>query len=120
MILDPNSDDVIDPPIIKHSIYVDATNGNDENDGKSEDSALKTLKAAGKMAISQTEILVKNGEYTNSNFGNGKKDNGLVMHISDITDIRIANFPGHSPILKFDGSGGISMNNVTWLIPQIS
>ena len=70
------------------------------------------------MAISQTEILVKNGEYTNSNFGNGKKDNGLVMHISDITDIRIANFPGHSPILRFDGSGGISMNNVTWKKPR--
>ena len=113
MILDPNSDDVIDSPILKHSIYVDAINGNDENDGNSEDTALKTLKAAGKMAVSQTEILVKNGEYTNSDFGNGKKDNGLVMHMSDITDIRIANFPGHSPILRFDGSGGISMNNVT-------
>ena len=37
------------------------------------------------------------------------------MHLlctQDKTDILVSNFPGHSPIIRFDGSGGIVMLNV--------
>ena len=45
--------------------------------------ALKTLKKASKLAKSKTQILVKDGEYTNTNFGNGI-DNGIVFNMKDI------------------------------------
>lgn len=72
---------------------------------------MKTLKKASNLAKSKTEILVKNGEYTNSNFGNGI-DNGIVFNMKDMTDILITNYPGHTPVIRFDGSGGISMSEV--------
>jgi len=52
-----------------------------------------------------------NGEYNNNNYGGGP-NNGAVMTIKDKTDILVSNFPGHSPIIRFDGSGGIVMLNV--------
>ena len=36
--------EVIDPPSTDITIYVDAQNGDDNNDGLSEEAALKTLK----------------------------------------------------------------------------
>ena len=36
--------EVIDPPATDITIYVDAQNGDDNNDGLSEEAALKTLK----------------------------------------------------------------------------
>ncbi len=34
------------------------------------------------------------------------------MIIRDLTDILVASYPGHSPVIRFDGVGGISMSNV--------
>ena len=52
-----------------------------------------------------------NGEYNNNNFGGGV-NNGAIMTIKDKTDILLTNYPGHSPVLRFDGSGGVVMLNV--------
>ena len=54
---------------------------------------------------------MKNGDYTNTNYGNGK-DNGIACSIQEKTDILIINYPGHTPIIRFDGTGGISMSKV--------
>ena len=34
------------------------------------------------------------------------------MVIRDLTDILVTSYPDHSPVLRFDGVGGISMSNV--------
>ena len=102
----------INSPQVENTLYVDAENGDDLNDGSTEGKALKTLKKASKLVNSKSEIIVKNGEYTNSNYGTGKKDNGIVLNIMDKSDILITNYPGHTPIIRFDGTGGISMSEV--------
>ena len=73
------------------------------------------MKKASQLVISKSEIIVKNGDYTNPNYGNGNKDNGIVFNIKDKTDILIRNYPGHIPVIRFDGSGGISMKGVNTL-----
>ena len=55
-------------------------------------------------------VLVKNGTYRNPTFGNGGKNNGAALSVQNKHDVLITNFPGHSPIIQFDGSGGISMS----------
>ena len=66
-----------------------------------------------KIIQNQTEIIVKNGTYTNYNFGNGNKNNPAVFSINNLNDILITNYPGHNPVIQFDGSGGIIMNKVS-------
>ena len=36
----------------------------------------------------------------------------MVLSLKDLTDVSIQNFPGHSPVIEFDGAGGISMSGV--------
>ena len=67
------------------------------------------------LAASKTKIVVKKGTYTNNNYGSGDS-NGAVMNIKSKTDILITNKQGHSPLVKFDGSGGIVMSNVKIII----
>ena len=55
---------------------------------------------------------MKNGDYTNTNYGNGK-DNGIACSIQEKTDILMINYPGHTPIIRFDGTGDISMSEVS-------
>ena len=40
------------------------------------------------------------------------KNNPTVFNTRDKKDILITNFPEHSPIIRFDGAGGLSMNRV--------
>ena len=98
-------------PQTETTIYVDAAAGDDANKGLTEETAVKTLRRAMNLAGSKTKIVVKNGTYTNNNYGSGDS-NGAVMNIKSKTDILITNKPGHSPLVKFDGSGGIVMSNV--------
>ena len=107
-----SSKGVIDPPVIQNTIYVDGQNGRDWKDGSTEATALKTLQKAMKTAKSQTQIIVMDGEYKNYNYGNGI-NNPTVFTMSDKTDILLTNYPGHKPVIKFDGAGGISMNKVS-------
>ena len=104
--------DIVSSPLTENTIYVDGVNGADTNDGLSVTSGLKTLRKAINVATSKTRIFVMDGEYNNNNFGGGV-NNGAIMTIKDKTDILLANYPGHSPVLRFDGSGGVVMLNVS-------
>ena len=67
-------------------------------------------------------VLVKNGTYRNPTFGNGGKNNGAALSIQNKHDVLLANFPGHSPLIEFDGSGGISMSGkdgAVWLLASL-
>ena len=102
---------IVSPPLTENTIYVDGVSGSDSNDGLSESSGLKTLRKAINVATNKTKIFVMEGEYNNNNFGGGV-NNGAIMTIKDKTDILLTNYPGHSPVLRFDGSGGVVMLNV--------
>ena len=53
----------INSPKFETTLYVDAKNGLDANDGLSEATALKTLKGTKEHLQSGTQILVKDGTY---------------------------------------------------------
>ena len=53
----------INSPKFETTLYVDAKNGLDTNDGLSEATALKTLKGTKDHLHSGTQILVKDGTY---------------------------------------------------------
>ena len=94
-------------------IYVDSVNGNNNNDGFSENSALKTLAQACSNLQDNSLVYVKNGTYRNWKWGvEGELMNPAVCQIKNVKDIEITAFPGHKPKIEFDGSGGISMTNV--------
>ena len=82
----------------------------DKSHVKSDNSRKPTQKMR-TLVKSKSEIILKNGDYTNANYGNGK-DNGIACRIQEKTDILIINYPGHTPIIRFDGTGGISMSEV--------
>ena len=47
------------------------------------------------------------------NYHSGSTGNGAVLSLIDLTDIVVRPAPGHKPKIAFDGSGGISIKNVT-------
>ena len=49
----------------------------------------------------------------NEGFGSGAKDNPIAFHTQNYTDILLTNFPGHSPVIEFDGAGAISMTEMS-------
>ncbi|GMI14148.1 hypothetical protein TrLO_g5412 [Triparma laevis f. longispina] len=101
-----------EPPNTIRTYYVDSENGNNSNDGLTIDTAWQTLKKAATNIQSQTEIVVMNGIYQNLNYGDGTIDNYAVFSIQDVDDIMLRAYPGHTPKVQFDGSGGISLKNV--------
>ena len=36
-----------------------------------------------------------------------------MFHIQSYTDILLTNYPGHSPVIEFDGAGAISMTEMS-------
>ena len=75
---DFNANDVIAPPEIELTVYVDGLNGSDDNDGASEQTAFRSLKYTIQNTGNKTKIYVMNGEYNNDDFGNGV-NNGAIM-----------------------------------------
>ena len=73
-------DEVLSPPVIQHTVYVDGVHGDDDQDGHSQSAAFKTLKHAMKSVSPKTRIYVMSGEYTNVGYGEGL-DNGALMTI---------------------------------------
>lgn len=93
--------------------YIDSSAGNDDNSGKSEDSAWKTLGKASSVTYKAGDrILLKSGEIFDGQFiamGNGTKDNPIVLgaygdkalgkplvrsNTDDITLVTISNVSG--------------------------
>ena len=81
-------EEVLSPPVIQHTVYVDGLHGDDEQDGHSQAAAFKTLKHAMKTVSPKTRIYVMSGEYRNDDFGQGL-DNGALMHIKEISSFII-------------------------------
>ena len=102
-----------DPPV--STVYVDVSTGNNNNNGLTEETALKTLGKAcsGTFLQDNLIILVKNGTYRNWKFGlEGELNNPAVCSINSKSDVKLTNFPGHVPRIEFDGSGGITLSGV--------
>ena len=75
-------EEVLSPPVIQHTVYVDGVHGDDDHDGHSQTAAFKTLKHAMQTVSPKTRIYVMSGEYRNDDFGQGL-DNGALMHIKE-------------------------------------
>ena len=73
-------EEVLSPPVIQHTVYVDGVHGDDAQDGQSQAAAFRTLKHAIQSVSPKTRIYVMSGEYRNDDFGQGV-DNGALMHI---------------------------------------
>ena len=52
----------------------------------------------------------------NDDFGSVSLEKPPVMHIMK-TDIKVTNYPGHSPVINFDGEAGI---NLSWGVSKIN
>ena len=53
--------------------------------------------------------------FRNAHYGESE-DNQAVMPIRDLSDLLVTNYPGHSPVIRFDGVAGIQMNNVGFVL----
>ena len=99
--------------------YVSDSIGFNSNNGQSESSPFKTIQKAVEVWNTGDIILVMNGIYRNNGFGNGSKDNGPIVQLSKEGTLNgpmvIRNYPGHSPKLEFDGSGGFVVNTGKYL-----
>ena len=113
-------------PFENNIFYVDANNGNDNNDGLTEASAVKNIRQVFSIMgddtpnYVNTQILVKDGEYNNWRYGQGAPDKGAksnpaAVSIEDVHHLTLSNFPGHSPVIKFDGKGGISIKTSSFI-----
>ena len=100
---------VIETPKTVSYFYVDAENGNDSWPG-TENKPFKTILMS--KIESKSHVFIKNGTYQNKNFGKGN-NNGAVVSVQNKTDISFTPYPGHNPVIEFDGSAGFNLNNVT-------
>ena len=99
--------------------YVD-DDGSNDNDGSIEN-PFKTLKKAlsNNACIPGDIIYVKDGVYSNDNFGSGNKSNSAVLNINSSYNgtvnlpVIIRNYPGEKPKINFDGSGGFIIGSAT-------
>ena len=110
------------PPLPPHAplgeyaraLYVDPY-GSDGADGASLATPLATLRRAAELATPSTAIFVASGTYRNAGYGSGNLGNGAALSLADLDHVLVASLPGHAPRIQFDGSGGISVRNVSRL-----
>ena len=108
--------------------YVSNETGSDGNDGL-ETSPFQTIN----RAISEVEaggtVYVMEGTYRNQNYGTVDVSNYINMnnpHVVTINKsgtagayITLKNYPGHTPIIQFDGKGGIQIaNDMNYIIVE--
>jgi len=91
--------------------YVNASKGNDSNNGLSSSSPFKTIQAAANLTNPGDTVLIMNGVYINSD------PNGQVFYItrsgSPNAWITYKAAPGNNPVLKSNGWNGIRLYNNT-------
>ena len=103
-----------------------ANNGSDSNNG-SETTPFQTINRAISFVNPGGTIFVMNGTYQNNGYGtvdtatNTNMNNNHVVTInksgSEGAYITLKNYPGHSPLIQFDGRGGIVIsNNMNYII----
>jgi hypothetical protein len=112
--------------VFSQNYYVSANNGSDSNNG-SETTPFKTINRAVSFVNPGGTIFVMNGTYQNNGYGtvdtatNTNMNNNHVVTInksgSEGAYITLKNYPGHSPLIQFDGRGGIVIsNNMNYII----
>src|SRR5262245_52239576 len=89
------------------SVYYVNPAGNDSNTGRSESRAFRTIQRASNVSIPGDTILVMNGTYTND---------CADCYVVEITRSGTATnwitykaYPGHNPVLKFNGWAGFKV-----------
>ena len=89
--------------------YVDDI-GNNSNSGNDINSPYLTINKAISSWTSGDLIYVRGGIYQNSDYNSGNLTNGSVVYINKAGSLNgplvIRNYPGETPIVQFDGSGG--------------
>ena len=80
--------------LVEHGTYVSQTG------------ATFKIQEAAKQMQSGTRLLVMNGNYTSQR-------SAFVFWIFNKHNIQLANYPDHHPIIRFDGSGGLYMREVS-------
>jgi hypothetical protein len=112
--------------VFSQNYYVSANNGSDSNNG-SETTPFQTINRAISFVNPGGTIFVMNGNYQNNGYGtvdtatNTNMNNNHVVTInksgSEGAYITLKNYPGHSPLIQFDGRGGIVIsNNMNYII----
>ena len=112
--------------VFSQNYYVSANNGSDSNNG-SETTPFQTINRAISFVNPGDTIFVMNGTYQNNGYGtvdtatNTNMNNNHVVTInksgSEGAYITLKNYPGHSPLIQFDGRGGIVIsNNMNYII----
>ena len=112
--------------VFSQNYYVSANNGSDSNNG-SETTPFQTINRAISYVNPGGTIFVMNGTYQNNGYGtvdtatNTNMNNNHVVTInksgSEGAYITLKNYPGHSPLIQFDGRGGIVIsNNMNYII----
>tara|TARA_B100001059_G_scaffold196522_1_gene201541 strand:- start:6607 stop:8901 length:2295 start_codon:yes stop_codon:yes gene_type:complete len=112
--------------VFSQNYYVSANNGSDINNG-SETTPFQTINRAISFVNPGGTIFVMNGTYQNNGYGtvdtatNTNMNNNHVVTInksgSEGAYITLKNYPGHSPLIQFDGRGGIVIsNNMNYII----
>lgn len=108
--------------------YVSALIGSDSNNG-SETAPFETINRAISLVNPGDTIFVMNGTYQNDGYGtvdtatNTNMNNNHVVTINKSGTvgayITLKNYPGHSPLIQFDGRGGIVIsNNMNYIIVE--
>ncbi|WP_345953256.1 right-handed parallel beta-helix repeat-containing protein [Mucilaginibacter sp. PAMB04168] len=94
-------------PVAGKNYYVSSRTGNDSFNGQSPAKAKKHLQNAATLTKAGDTVFVMNGVYSNDcdvcdvlSITKGGKRNKYVV---------FTNFPGHHPVIKFDGWAGISV-----------
>lgn len=112
--------------VFSQNYYVSANNGSDSNNG-SETTPFQTINRAISYVNPGGTIFVMNGTYQNNGYGsvdtatNTNMNNNHVVTINksglEGAYITLKNYPGHSPLIQFDGRGGIVIsNNMNYII----
>jgi hypothetical protein len=88
--------------------------------GLSAESPLQSIAWAFNHAASPGDtVLVMDGVYRNDGYGSGDLMNGPAVYLNNSgtegNPIVLTNHPGHSPIIEFDGAGGILANHLAFV-----
>ena len=108
------SDTILDNPIATDKVlYVDAIKGASNNHGQTLSRAKPTIPEAIDIAEDGTTIYVLNGDYYNENYNTpGLNNNPTAVTISQKNNIILRNYPGHNPVIKYDGNAGVTLDEV--------
>lgn len=100
-------------PVIGKNYYVSSKNGSSKNNGRNPSKAKNTIQEAANLTKPGDTVFVMNGTYTNDC---GTCNVIEVPHSGSRAQyIVYKNYPGHHPVLKFDGWAGFSIKGKNYI-----